>query len=104
MAINIDPADVTRAGNDLLDQTTEAKERIESLLATTVTAVTTHSGWDAAGALDSCRHMWQARLNTLVDQTSGTAGDLVDSATTISEADAEAAGRLSSVLDEMAGP
>lgn len=104
MNIHIDPAAVTRAGDDLLAQTADAKDRISLLFELTSAAISAHRGWDTAGALDGCRLAWHARLNELVDETASQAANIIESATAVSTGDAEAAARLGNVLDELAGP
>lgn len=98
------PAEVGRAGNDMITMAGEAKQRITTLFEPCDTAALSHPGWLSAAALAACRAAWEPRLTRTVDQTAELGGALTSSATAVTAADAEGERRLRSVLDDFGEP
>jgi hypothetical protein len=104
VSIKAYPPGVARAGDDLLEATEDAKQRISNQLATTEAVIGAHPGWETSAGLERCRHAWKTALEGIVDRTRRTAEDLRTAAGNMSSGDREAADRLGNVLDELGGP
>lgn len=101
MNLWMQPVQVDATGQDLAKLADDAKTRITSLFDSSDAAVEGNRGWKSSASLAACRRVWEGRLNQLVDQTRQAGQDLVDSAGMVAAADAEAARRLTNVLDDM---
>jgi len=103
MSIDMNPARVRRAGDDLTQMAETAGSRTNHLLHSSDDAAAGNPGWRSAQALREVRHAWGQHVDKLVANTKDAAQALRDSADRVVASDQEGKDRLLAVLHDMAG-